>query len=377
MEKVGELVSIVMPTYNGEKYIRQAIDSCLNQTYRNVELIIIDDCSTDNTAEFVKEYLRKDGRVQYSKNEKNLKLPAALNKGFRLAKGEFLTWTSDDNCYSPEAIHTLLSELKANPRSDIVYSSYTFIDKDDKIVDSFSYKPEFLLFKCVVGACFLYTRKVYDTIGAYDEDKFRMEDYDYWLRAAEKFCFHFIDKPTLYSYRKHSESLTAEIYSSDGIFSEYKKNYVNAFRSFFNEYMKSDLSEEELILHLKIFFSELFTIGNDGHIDVCNVEKLLGYFRKIRTIDWSKSNFDPDSMRGAIEKVQENAIKGIIDNMVFLNQRLAKQNPRVAEQFAKPISWYYKEYEVLPSWYKKVGHIIKAFQGHRTWASLIRSQKKK
>ncbi|MFT3677932.1 MAG: glycosyltransferase [Chitinophagaceae bacterium] len=377
MEKASELVSIVMPTYNGEKYIRKAIESCLAQTYSNIELIIIDDCSTDSTAKIVNEYLVQDNRVRYSRNEKNLKLPGALNKGFDLSGGELLTWTSDDNVYSPEAIQVMAEKLKSNPQSDIVYSSYSFIDKDDRVVDSFSYEPEFLLFKCVVGACFLYTRKVHDTTGKYDEDKFRMEDYDFWLRAAENFSFHYVDQPSLYYYRKHSESLTAGIYSDDTIFGEYKSNYIATFRSFFNGYMKCSLSEEELGLHARIFFSELFTVTKEGHINVYSIEDLLRYFRKIRSIDWGKSNFDPQRMEDAIEKAQEIALKGIVDNMVFLNTRLTKQHPKAAEQFAKPISWYYKEYEVLPSWYKKVGHIIKAFQGNRTWASLIRSRRKK
>jgi glycosyltransferase involved in cell wall biosynthesis len=377
MEKASELVSIVMPTFNGEKYIRKAIESCLAQTYSNIELIVIDDCSADNTPKIVNEYLGQDSRLRYSRNERNLKLPGALNKGFELSRGQLLTWTSDDNLYSPEAIQIMVEKLKANPESDIVYSSYSFIDKDDKVVDSFRYKPEFLLFKCVVGACFLYTRKVHDIIGRYDEDKFRMEDYDFWLRAAEKFSFHFIDKSSLYYYRKHSASLTAGIYSNDEVFREYKNNYIATFRSFFNEYMKCDLSEKELRLHAKIFFSELFAITKEGHIEVCNIEDLLRYFRKIRSIDWSKSNFDPHRMEDTIEEVQVTTLKGIVDNMVFLNTRLTKQHPRVAEQFAKPVSWYYKEYEVLPSWYKKVGHIIKAFQGNRTWASLIRSHRKK
>lgn len=377
MEKAGELVSIVMPTYNGEKYIKKAIESCLAQTYSNIELIVVDDCSTDNTAKIVKDYIGQDHRVRYWRNEKNLKLPGALNKGFELSQGQLLTWTSDDNLYSPEAIRVMVEELKANPRSDIAYSSYSFIDKDGKVVDSFNYEPEFLLYKCVVGACFLYTRKVHDTVGKYDEDKFRMEDYDFWLRAAERFSFHFINKPSLYYYRKHSASLTAGIYSDDKVFNEYKENYIGTFRSFFNEYMKCDLSDEELNLHAGVFFSELFTITKEGHIVVCNIENLLRYFRKIRSIDWSKSNFDPQRMEGAIEKMQEIALKGIVDNMVFINTRLAKQHPKAAEQFAKPVSWYYKEYEVLPSWYKKIGHIIKAFQGNRTWSSLMRSRRKK
>ena len=77
-----ELISIVLPVYNGEKYLRESIDSVLNQTYRNWELIIVDDCSTDSSAKIAKEYTNKDKRIYYYRNENNLRLPRNLNKGF-------------------------------------------------------------------------------------------------------------------------------------------------------------------------------------------------------------------------------------------------------------------------------------------------------
>src|SRR3989304_1114440 len=102
-------VSIVLPTYNGARYIRQSIDSCVHQTYRNIELIIVDDASTDNTPEIIASY--KDERIKYFRHEKNMGLPHALNAGFAEANGDCLTWTSDDNYYAKEAIEKMLSFL--------------------------------------------------------------------------------------------------------------------------------------------------------------------------------------------------------------------------------------------------------------------------
>ena len=101
---MNDLISIVLPVYNGERFLRESIDSVLAQTYTNWELLIVDDCSTDNTAAIVHEYVQKDSRVQYYKNEKNLRLPRNLNRGFSLARGDYLTWTSDDNVFWPTAL---------------------------------------------------------------------------------------------------------------------------------------------------------------------------------------------------------------------------------------------------------------------------------
>ena len=130
---MGELVSIVLPIYNGEKYMRQSIDSVIAQTYTNWELLIVDDGSTDGTAAIAMEYAEKDARIRYHKNPQNMRLPRTLNRGFSLAKGDYLTWTSDDNYYYPTAIEKMVNCLK-NDQREFVFASCDIIDEDDKIV---------------------------------------------------------------------------------------------------------------------------------------------------------------------------------------------------------------------------------------------------
>ena len=96
-------ISIVLPTYNGEQYISQSIDSILKQTFPDWELIIVNDCSTDHTLEIVKQYAEKDHRIKIVNNSINKKLPSSLNIGFQHSCGNFLTWTSDDNLYHENA----------------------------------------------------------------------------------------------------------------------------------------------------------------------------------------------------------------------------------------------------------------------------------
>ena len=125
-------VSIVLPTYNGSKYLRQSIQSCLDQSHRNIELIVVDDGSRENIGAVVGEF--SDTRIRYMRHETNRGLPASLNTGFQLATGTYLTWTSDDNYYAADAIERLTRFLQRHPTVSFVYSSMFIVD--DRSADS-------------------------------------------------------------------------------------------------------------------------------------------------------------------------------------------------------------------------------------------------
>ncbi len=202
------LISIILPTYNGSEYLEQAIKSCLEQSYYNFELIIVDDASTDETSKIINRYLKTDDRVRSIRHKKNSKLPSALNSGFSLANGSYLTWTSDDNCYRPQAITEMVAFLETHQKVDIVYSDYTMIfekNRQEKLVSV--EKPETLWNGNCIGACFLYRNTVQEKLIGYAEDLNLVEDYDFWLRASACFKFQPLHKD-LYIYRSHQNSLT-------------------------------------------------------------------------------------------------------------------------------------------------------------------------
>ena len=114
-------VSIVLPTYNGEKFIRESIDSILYQTFTDWELIIVNDCSTDGTPNIVNRYAASDSRIRVIHNKENQKLPESLNIGFREARGEYLTWTSDDNMYLPSALEKMIIIIYQLPWNEWMY----------------------------------------------------------------------------------------------------------------------------------------------------------------------------------------------------------------------------------------------------------------
>lgn len=208
------LVSIVLPTYNGEKYIEQSILSCIEQTYRNWELIIVDDASVDRTPDIIHRYVQSDHRIHSIRNGANQKLPKSLNIGFLQAKGQYFTWTSDDNYYHPAAIWEMVNYLNSEHGADIVYADYFTIEDTGQVKKTIHLTQiENLAASNVVGGCFLYSRQVHEKLQGYSVDMYTAEDYDFWLRASLYFRFHHIDKP-LYYYRIHNTSLTFKLQDS-------------------------------------------------------------------------------------------------------------------------------------------------------------------
>jgi glycosyltransferase involved in cell wall biosynthesis len=204
------LVSIVLPTYNRADLLPHSIHSVLNQTYHNLELIIIDDHSNSETEAVVKGF--NDERIKYTRNQSNLKLPRSLNKGFSLSKGAYLTWTSDDNVYADTAIERMVEYIREK-NCEFVYADYYHFSELDKAsgepVDPRHIKlpdQQQLQRSNGVGACFMYTRRVYEEIGDYDPELFLVEDYDYFIRISRTFDMCHINEP-LYYFSRHDQSL--------------------------------------------------------------------------------------------------------------------------------------------------------------------------
>lgn len=206
MKTSSDKISIVLPTYNGAKYIKKSIESCLNQTHTNVELIIINDGSSDETDQIVGSF--KDDRIKYTKLENNKGFINALNTGFAQTQGDYLTWTSDDNYYELNAFEVMFNFLKTNQQIDFVYANYNVIDENGNFIRQGKVKPPKELDNDnYVGSCFLYRRRVYERVGSFNPDVFLAEDYEYWLRVREKYKMKKIEE-TLYSHRLHTKSLT-------------------------------------------------------------------------------------------------------------------------------------------------------------------------
>lgn len=226
------LVSVVLPTYKRAHVLPDAIRSVLGQTHTNLELIVVDDHSPDNTRDVVASF--DDPRIRYVCNTPNLKLPRALNRGFMLARGDCLTWTSDDNLYAETAIERMVNELQDGSCDFVFADYYMFADigADGRPTDVHHDRlPDTVQLDRGnhIGACFMYTRKVYETIGDYDTDLFLVEDYDYFMRIARQFRMKHIAEP-LYYFRRDNDTLYVsrfcEVKASD-VLVRYKNGLLN------------------------------------------------------------------------------------------------------------------------------------------------------
>jgi glycosyltransferase involved in cell wall biosynthesis len=243
-------VDIILPTYNGARYLKRSIDSCLTQTYKNVDLVIVDDGSTDETPEIIRSY--KDERIKYIRHRKNAGLPNALNTGFANSHGDYLTWTSDDNQYLPTAIEEMVSFLTTNKDIDMVYSDYWTLNLETK-EKSLTLMPDFFKISTEnkFGPCFLYSRNVYETLGGYNPNYLLVEDYDYWIRICKRFKVAHYSKP-LYIFGEHSGSLSSTKYYSVRLL-ENLLQYRNGFISIteFQNSLRPPMSPKRLFGYLK------------------------------------------------------------------------------------------------------------------------------
>lgn len=202
------LISVVLPVWNGQQFVSEAIKSVLNQTYLNWELVIVDDSSTDETPRIIETFVQDDSRIKSVRNINNLKLPKSLNVGFEHTNGEYLTWISDDNRLLPTFLECMYEQIKIHG-CDFVYSNYLVIDEQgNRVKEAHLGNLDNLAAENCIGAAFLYSSLIPQRIGGYDPTKFMYEDYDYWVRVRlGGFSMRKLEI-SLYEYRIHTKQLS-------------------------------------------------------------------------------------------------------------------------------------------------------------------------
>lgn len=204
-KEASPLVSIVLPTYNHLQFLPAAVDSVLGQTYPNVELIIVNDGSTDGTAAYLETLASPRVRVL---NGPNTRLPSALNRGFALARGEYLTWTSADNVCLPHFCETLVRALEAIPQAGFASAPFARINDRGFVMDRLCGEAALDRMLCQNDgmAAFMYRRDVALQAGEYNPDLEGAENWDMWLRILELARPVYVPS-LLYHYRWHDNSM--------------------------------------------------------------------------------------------------------------------------------------------------------------------------
>jgi glycosyltransferase involved in cell wall biosynthesis len=210
------LVSVIIPAFNAERFIIEAIESALGQTYRPIEIIVVDDGCTDRTAEILRSY-EKSVKVEF---QNNCGAGAARNRGLSVANGEYIAFLDADDVWFSDKLARQVSLLKKHKKVGLVSGFAEVLDEDGKPLDKkrrwngdIYNKPISLYEELLLRGNPVWTsaavvrRSVFDNVGLFDESKRRSQDYDMWIRIAEKTQF-FIMKDKVGSYRVVRTSLT-------------------------------------------------------------------------------------------------------------------------------------------------------------------------
>lgn len=191
-----EKVSVIIPTYNVEKYIEEAMSSILNQTYKNIEVIVVDDCSTDRTYEILKDICKYDDRIKIYKNDKNMKICYSLNRALKESTGSYIVRMDGDDISDLDRIETQLKFLKNNKDIDLVGTSTICINEDGKelsrttMLDDFNKLKKIVKFSSPISHIWMCKKEVYEKLNGYRDIPY-VEDYDFLLRlitSGYKFC---------------------------------------------------------------------------------------------------------------------------------------------------------------------------------------------
>jgi glycosyltransferase involved in cell wall biosynthesis len=203
-------ISIIVPSFNQGAFLERTILSIINQNYPDLELIVIDGGSTDESLATIKKY---EKYIAYWVSEKDRGQSDALNKGFKMAKGEIAAYQNSDDVYLPGSFEKVIGLFRQSPRAEIIYGNRFDIDKDDKIIGKSiftKFSPLILEYEGIVlGSQSTFWRtEVFSKIGYFDENLHLAMDYDFFLRAAVK---NIRFKRTAYylgAMRRHSSSKT-------------------------------------------------------------------------------------------------------------------------------------------------------------------------
>jgi len=206
--KANPTVSIAIATYNRAHLLKRAIQSILNQTYQDFEIIVVDDGSTENTEEVVKSFT--DKRIRFIKHKENKGLSATRNTGIKAARGKYVAFQDDDDEWLPEKLEKQMNVFKnAQRKVGVVYTGFWRIEGDKKIYipsreiqqkDGDIHK-EILKGNFITAQAAVVKKECFQISGMFDEQIASRQDWELWIKISKDWYFKFIDEPLTIVYR--------------------------------------------------------------------------------------------------------------------------------------------------------------------------------
>lgn len=245
------LISVITPTYNRADFLKETIESVLNQDYENIEHLIVDDGSTDKTRELIREY-EPNRKVRYF-FQQNSGQSVARNKGLNEAKGDYICFLDSDDYFLPGKLKKQIEAFEQNPTVDLVYGDYIFVDAngnrlDQKNMIRYSGKITDQLLKdnCVSMNTTMVRKGLIDSEGGFSEHVKFADDYDLWLRLSVDAQFLYLPEK-LSAYRLMNNQISsnkrARFESNEEIICRFLKN---------NSYLFSESVKKDALNHLYI-----------------------------------------------------------------------------------------------------------------------------
>jgi glycosyltransferase involved in cell wall biosynthesis len=293
------LITVILPCYNASEYLHEALTSIVNQTYTNLEILCIDDGSTDDTVNILSSYEKEDNRIKIIRNEKNLKLIKTLNRGIELAKGDFIARMDADDISELNRIELLYQALLSK-KVDIVSCNFKFIDKNgafykSNFLKTITQKEIFLasfFFTPIGHAMLLGKTDVFrKNLYSINVNSIHTEDYELWTRMLRnQVSFYNLNKP-LYQIRINTESVSYKFESLQ------KQNFAICAKNHYERYFNKTVNQEIYNIVVNRFdkinaknLNRAFaliedieqSIHNDSHI-ICELQRLdilIQAFRK-------------------------------------------------------------------------------------------------
>ena len=294
-------VSVVMPVYNGERYLHEAIDSILNQTFSDFEFIVINDCSDDGTENIIKSYT--DSRIHYIKNENNLGVALSLNRGFDAAKGEYIARMDADDISLPSRLEKQVEYMEDNP-AIAVCGCETELFGDVEKTDTYTVfgkemmKINLLFAPCLCHPAVMLRRSVVEKEHyRYDDSFERLEDYELWTRLFLKYDIDNV-RGVYFKYRLHSKQVTQN-------YSENHMQTLNRIRHNMMSALGVDLSSDEFRAYSD-YCSGSFNSGSE-------LIDLASAFEKLSKTNKRTGFFDRNMLKSYLEGILINAFCGQSD----------------------------------------------------------------
>ena len=263
------LVSVIMSTYNGSKYISESIESVLSQTYKNFEFIIINDCSTDNVEDIILNHQKDDNRIIYIKNKENLKLTKSLNKWLKLAKWKYIARIDDDDIWVKKKLEKQVDFMEKNDDYWLCWTSTIIIDSKWKEIEKIKMretdkeiKNNLLKSNQFTHSSIIIRKSILDKVWwFYNEYYNNWEDYELWLRIwtisklynLQEYLVKYRILKTSISRTKHFNQKKLAFLISLKYFNKYPNWFISIIINFIKLLIPQIIYEKILKIYLNIY----------------------------------------------------------------------------------------------------------------------------